>query len=83
MIPLAETQLPVGLIEEPVPKPNTPFEGVVKCRFGRAWFAQPNPKGGLQRGAETLDLQLRRDLTILPSNVLTFQGDYSRPFEKN
>ena len=39
MIALAQTQLPVGLVKEPVSEPNPPFEGVVKCRFGQGRLA--------------------------------------------
>ena len=82
MVTLAKAQLPAGLIQQPLAKPNTPFKGVVKCRFRADRFAQPDTEGSLQGGTKPFDLQFCRDLAILPCNSLTLQASSAYAIRK-
>jgi hypothetical protein len=74
MIPLAQSQLAVGLKEQPVCKPKPPLESVVKRRLGETWLSDPHLKRRLQRGPQSLDRQLTGDLAVSLRYAVVIQG---------
>ena len=74
MIPLTKAELSFGLVEQPLAKPDSPLESVVKGRFGPDNLSQPKTERWLQGGTETFTLQFRRDLTVFLGDSLTLQA---------